>query len=56
MGIQSSPLSAPSTEASDAPAAIERQIEFERINTLYLIAQPMLVTNQSQPWGTAAFG
>jgi len=43
MGIQSSPLSAPSTEARDAPAAIERQIEFERINTLYLIAQPMLV-------------
>jgi two-component system, sensor histidine kinase len=43
MGIQSSPPSAPPADARDAPAAIERQIEFERINTLYLIAQPMLV-------------
>ena len=43
MGIPSSPLSAPPADTRDAPAAIERQIEFERINTLYLIAQPMLV-------------
>jgi len=43
MGIQSSPLSVLSADVRDAPAAIERQIEFERINTLYLIAQPMLV-------------
>jgi two-component system, sensor histidine kinase len=43
MGIQSSPLAAPSADARDAPAAVERQIEFERINTLYAIAQPMLV-------------
>ena len=30
-------------DARANPAAIERQIEFERINTLYAIAQPMLV-------------
>ena len=43
MGIQSS---SPSTVAADAratPVAIERQIEFERIKTLYAIAQPMLI-------------
>ena len=43
MGIQSSPISAPAADSRAAPAAIERQIEFERINTLYAIAQPMLV-------------
>jgi signal transduction histidine kinase/CheY-like chemotaxis protein len=43
VGIHSSPLPTPSAEARDAPAAIERQIEFERIATLYAIAQPMLV-------------
>ena len=43
MGIQSSPIPAPLAEVRDAPAAIERQIEFERINTLYAIAPPMLV-------------
>ena len=43
MGIQSSPLAAPAADPRAAPAAIERQIEFERINTLYAIAQPMLV-------------
>ena len=43
MGIQSSPISAPVADPRAAPAAIERQIEFERINTLYAIAQPMLV-------------
>ena len=42
MGIQPSPLPASSPDARDAPA-IERQIEFERIATLYAIAQPMLV-------------
>ena len=43
MGIQSSPHAAPAADPRAAPAAIERQIEFERINTLYAIAQPMLV-------------
>ncbi len=42
MGIQSSPIPAPSADARDA-AAIERQIEFERIATLYALAQPMLI-------------
>ena len=43
MGIQSSPSTAPVADPRAAPAAIERQIEFERINTLYVIGQPMLV-------------
>ena len=43
MGIQSGPTHAPAADPRAAPAAIERQIEFERINTLYAIAQPMLV-------------
>ena len=43
MGIQSGPTPAPAADPRAAPAAIERQIEFERINTLYAIAQPMLV-------------
>ncbi|MBC7665626.1 MAG: hypothetical protein H7276_17870, partial [Caulobacter sp.] len=43
MGIHSSPPSAPGAEPRAAPAAIERQIEFERITTLYAIGQPMLV-------------
>ena len=41
--MQSSPIPAPVADARATPAAIERQIEFERINTLYAIAQPMLV-------------
>jgi signal transduction histidine kinase/CheY-like chemotaxis protein len=43
VGIQSSPPSAPGAESRAAPAVIERQIEFERITTLYAIGQPMLV-------------
>jgi signal transduction histidine kinase len=43
VGIQSGSPPAPVVEPRAAPAAIERQIEFERINTLYAIAQPMLV-------------
>jgi len=43
VGIQSGPTPAPAVDPRAAPAAIERQIEFERINTLYAIAQPMLV-------------
>jgi signal transduction histidine kinase/BarA-like signal transduction histidine kinase len=43
VGIQSSPTSAPAADTRPGPAAIERQIEFERINTLYAIGQPMLV-------------
>jgi signal transduction histidine kinase/CheY-like chemotaxis protein len=43
VGIQSGPPPAPAVDPRAAPAAIERQIEFERINTLYAIAQPMLV-------------
>jgi signal transduction histidine kinase/CheY-like chemotaxis protein len=43
VGIHSSPPSAPGAEPRAAPAAIERQIEFERITTLYAIGQPMLV-------------
>jgi two-component system, sensor histidine kinase len=49
VGIQPSPIGAPAADARAAPAAIERQIEFERINTLYTIGQPMLV-------GGIAFG
>jgi signal transduction histidine kinase/CheY-like chemotaxis protein len=43
VGIQSSQITAPVVDSRAPPAAIERQIEFERINTLYAIAQPMLV-------------
>ena len=43
MGIQASSTTAPLADARATPAAIERQIEFERINSLYAIAQPMLV-------------
>ena len=42
MGIQSSPIPAPSADAREAPAAIERQIGFERLNSLYAITEPML--------------
>ena len=42
MGIQSSPITAPIADARTAPAAIERQIGFERINSLYAITEPML--------------
>ena len=42
MGIQPSLPSAPADPRA-APAAIERQIEFERINTLYAVGQPMLL-------------
>ena len=41
--MHSSPPSAPVADARATPVAIERQIEFERINTLYAIGQPMLV-------------
>ena len=43
MGIQSSPSSTVAADARDTPVAIDRQIEFERVKTLYAIAQPMLV-------------
>ena len=43
MGIQSSPSTAPAGDPRAAPVAIERQIEFERIATLYAIGQPMLL-------------
>jgi len=43
VGIPSSPTSTPAADLRAEAAAIERQIEFERINTLYAIAQPMLV-------------
>jgi signal transduction histidine kinase/CheY-like chemotaxis protein len=43
VGIHSSPPAAPVADARATPAAIERQIEFERINTLYAIGRPMLV-------------
>ncbi len=43
MGIHSSSSSAPVADPRAAPAAIERQIEFERVNTLYAISQPMLL-------------
>jgi signal transduction histidine kinase len=48
VGIPASPpsaLSSPPSAAHPSPAAIERQIEFERVNTLYAIAQPMLVAS-----------
>jgi signal transduction histidine kinase/CheY-like chemotaxis protein len=43
VGTKSSQSTAPVADSRATPAAIERQIEFERINTLYAIAQPMLV-------------
>ncbi len=43
MGIQSSQTTAPVPDTRANPAAIERQIEFERVSTLYAIGQPMLV-------------
>jgi signal transduction histidine kinase/BarA-like signal transduction histidine kinase len=43
VGIQSSPTPTPAADPRAEAAAIERQIEFERIKTLYAIAQPMLV-------------
>ncbi|MEO5687972.1 MAG: ATP-binding protein [Burkholderiaceae bacterium] len=43
MGINSSPPAAPVADARATPVAIERQIEFERISTLYMIGQPMLI-------------
>ena len=42
MGINSSPIPAPVADARAGPAAIERQIGFERINSLYAITEPML--------------
>jgi len=43
VGIQSSPTSAPAADARASPAAIERQIGFERLNSLYAITDPLLV-------------
>ena len=43
MGIHSNLPATPVTEPRATPVAIERQIEFERINTLYAIGQPMLI-------------
>jgi signal transduction histidine kinase len=43
VGIHSSQTTGPVANARATPAAIERQIEFERINTLYAISQPMLI-------------
>jgi len=43
VGIQSSPITAPVADPRATPVAIDRQIEFERIKTLYAISQPMLV-------------
>ena len=43
MGIQASSSSTVAADARDTPVAIDRQIEFERIKTLYAIAQPMLI-------------
>ena len=42
MGIQSSPPSAPVADARAGLAAIDRQIGFERINSLYAITEPLL--------------
>ena len=42
MGNHSSTVPAPPADAGAAPAAVDRQIGFERINTLYAITQPML--------------
>ena len=43
MGIQPGPNPAPPTDARKAPTAIDREIGFERINSLYAITEPMLV-------------
>ncbi len=43
MGIQSSQIPLPVADPRATPVAIDRQIEFERIKTLYAITQPMLV-------------
>jgi len=42
VGNHSSTVPAPPADAGAAPAAVDRQIGFERINTLYAITQPML--------------
>jgi len=42
VGNQSSPNPAPAGDARAASAAIDRQIAFERITTLYAITEPML--------------
>jgi len=42
VGNQSSSIPAPATDARAVAAAIDRQIGFERINTLYQITEPML--------------
>ncbi|HEY9028363.1 MAG TPA: ATP-binding protein [Burkholderiaceae bacterium] len=42
MGTQSSPIPAPAADTRATPAAIDRQIAFERIDTLYAITEPML--------------
>ena len=42
MGNQSSPIPAPVADTRAKPAAIARQIGFERVSTLYAITQPML--------------
>jgi signal transduction histidine kinase len=42
VGIQSSPPSAPVADARAGLAAIDRQIGFERINSLYAITEPLL--------------
>jgi len=43
VGIQSSPPPAPVADTRAGLAAIDRQIGFERINSLYAITEPMLV-------------
>jgi signal transduction histidine kinase/CheY-like chemotaxis protein len=43
VGITSGLPPGPAVDPRAASAAIERQIEFERINTLYAVGQPMLV-------------
>jgi signal transduction histidine kinase/BarA-like signal transduction histidine kinase len=43
VGIHSCPPATPVADTRGTPVAIERQIEFERINTLYAIGQPMLI-------------
>ena len=42
MGIQSSPIPAPAADARAGLAAIDRQIGFERIISLYAITEPLL--------------
>ena len=42
MGLQSSPIPAPAADARAGLAAIDRQIGFERINSLYAITEPLL--------------